>query len=136
VTVAIDIVAALYGWNWAADLERQTFLRRLNNAAHPHFRWCVEPPPAPTTLTLEFLGEFAVSVEQDFQLFRYRADSFAPSADSVLVLGSLDAVTRLSREPFARRFQHRWRQRRGILVDVRLAPTRPPTKPGQLSLSQ
>jgi hypothetical protein len=133
VAVAIDTVADLYGWNWAAELERQTFLRHLSSAAHPHFRWRVEPPPAPSELPLESLGEYTKALSQEFQLFEYRAGSFAPSREAVLVTGSLVAVTVLSGEPFARPFQHRWRLRRGVLVDVRLV-TRPRGDWEQLNL--
>jgi hypothetical protein len=109
------------------------FLRRLSNAGHPHFTWCVEPPPAPSELPFESLGEYTKALSQEFQLFEYRAESFAPTREAVLVAGSLQAVTVLSGEPFARPFQHRWRLRRGVLVDVRLA-TSPPGEWEQLRL--
>jgi hypothetical protein len=134
VTVAIDIVAALYGWNWAAEVERQTFIRRLASTGHPHFRWCAEPPPAPTALPFDSLDEYTKGLDQEFLLFEYRAESFQPDVEAVLVLGSLQVVTRFSREPFARPFRHRWRQRRGVLVDVARVSTHHPAEPEQLVL--
>lgn len=115
-----DAVVDVYGWNWARVSEREKFVQRLQEITAHDFEWRAERSPAPSRLSFSDLRDYIEAIEGDFQVFTYGADEIEQRDDGVVVRGSLEAVSRLAREPFDPDFAHLWVPNGGNLAAVEL----------------